>query len=84
MTAFKERVIKVVSSIKEGETMTYKQVAEVSGSQRAARAVGNIMRANKDDSVPCHRVIKSDGTIGGYNGFKGTKRELLLSEGVKI
>ena len=50
------------------------------GKPKAARAVGAIMRANHDPSVPCHRVVKSDGTLGGYNRGVERKRELLREE----
>lgn len=79
---FKERVIAVVKKIPKGKTMSYKQVAGKAGHPGAARAVGAIMRTNKDKSVPCHRVIRSDGTLGGYNAINGpSKRELLRREG---
>ena len=80
---FKSRVIEVVRAIPKGKTMSYTQVAEVAGSTGAARVVGNIMAKNIDKSVPCHRVIKSDGTIGGYNGLRGQKAKLLKAEKVK-
>lgn len=71
--------------IPKGETLTYKQVAEAAGSPNAARAVGNIMKSNYDPSVPCHRVIRSDGAMGGYNrGGVQSKKELLRSEGVML
>lgn len=60
--------------------MSYKEVAARAGHPGAARAVGAIMRTNKDKSVPCHRVIKSDGTLGGYNGLRGEKERLLRIE----
>jgi len=81
MVSFADNVIKIVSSIPKGETLTYKEVASLAGSPGAYRAVGTVMRGNKDDTIPCHRVIKSDGTLGEYNGLKGTKKELLISEG---
>ncbi len=85
MSNFKENVLSVVRKIKKGKIMTYKSVAERVSSPRAARAVGSIMRGNYDLSVPCHRVIKSDGTIGDYNrGGKQKKIEILKSEGVKF
>ncbi len=63
--------------------MTYGLVAARAGKPGAARAVGTIMANNDDKTVPCHRVIRSDGKIGGYNGINGpSKRELLVSEGV--
>ncbi len=81
--AFKERVVAVVKKIPRGKTMSYGQVAAAAGRPRAARAVGTIMAMNQDKQVPCHRVIRSDGKIGGYNGLQGTKskEELLRKEG---
>ncbi|MEN9390364.1 MAG: hypothetical protein RLZZ283_464 [Candidatus Parcubacteria bacterium] len=80
---FREKVIAIVKKIPKGKTMTYKQVAGKAGHPGAARAVGAIVRVNKDKSMPCHRVIRSDGTLGGYNGLQGTKskRALLIQEG---
>lgn len=80
---FRERVIQIVKKIPKGKTLSYKQVAGKAGHPGAARAVGAIMRVNKDKTVPCHRVIRSDGTLGGYNGLQGTKskRALLMREG---
>jgi len=81
--SFKERVVAVVRKIPRGKTMSYGQVAAIAGRPRAARAVGTIMAMNEDKRVPCHRVIRSDGKIGGYNGLQGTrsKEELLRREG---
>ncbi|MBV9349483.1 MAG: MGMT family protein [Patescibacteria group bacterium] len=75
---FKTRVIAVVKKIPKGKTMSYKEVAARAGHAGAARAVGSIMAANSDRSVPCHRVIRSDGKIGGYNGLQGTKDKMAL------
>lgn len=83
MTTFKEKVYAVVAKIPKGKTMTYQQVARLAGSPNAYRAVGNIMNKNPDTKkVPCHRVVRSDGTPGGY--ARGTSRKLaiLKSEGV--
>lgn len=77
---FREKVIAIVKKIPKGKTMTYKQVAGKAGHPGAARAVGAIMRVNKDKTVPCHRVIRSDGTLGGYNGIRGEKERLLRKE----
>lgn len=77
---FSDRVRAVVAKIPKGETMTYKQVAERAGSPRAFRAVGNILNKNYDPDVPCHRVVRSDGTIGGYNRGAERKREILREE----
>ena len=85
MTIFKEKVLDIVRNIKKGEVMTYGKVAEMAGTQGAARAVGTIMKNNYDLTVSCHRVVKSDGTIGNYNrGGKAKKIEILKSEGVEF
>lgn len=79
-TSFKAKVLKVVAQIPRGEVLTYKEVAQRAGSPRAYRAVGNILSRNNDLSVPCHRVIRSDGAIGGYNRGREMKSKLLQGE----
>lgn len=79
---FSEKVIAIVKTIPKGKVMTYGEVAKRAGNPRAARAVGMIMKNNKDQKVPCHRVVRADGDIGGYNGLRGKKEELLKEEGV--
>lgn len=79
---FKEKVLRVVSKIPKGKTKTYKEVAKLAGNERAARAVGVILSKNYNPNVPCHRVIRSDGMIGGYNRGKNKKVEILKKEGV--
>ena len=64
--------------------MTYKEVASAAGSSWAFRAVGNIMAANNNPAVPCHRVIHSDGTLGGYNGGVDKKEIKLRKEGLTV
>ena len=79
---FADKVRAIVKKIPEGESMTYKQVAARAGNPRAARAVGAIMRTNFDETIPCHRVVRSDGSMGGYNrGGTLRKHQLLRSEG---
>lgn len=80
-TQFRERVLAVVKAIPQGETLTYKEVAELAGNQLAARAVGAIMRTNWDPTIPCHRVIRSDGKLGGYNRGMRLKEKRLYAEG---
>ncbi|MFA5086952.1 MAG: MGMT family protein [Candidatus Paceibacterota bacterium] len=77
---FKDKVLAVVEKIPKGNTMTYKQVAKLAGSPKAYRAVGNILNKNYNPKIPCHRVIRSDGTVGGYNRGTKTKKELLEEE----
>ena len=77
---FKEKVLTVVAKIPEGKTMTYKQVAILAGNPRAYRAVGNILNKNRSSKVPCHRIIRSNGQIGGYNNGPAKKKFLLKKE----
>jgi len=77
---FKDRVRAIVATIPKGKVLTYKQVALLAGSPNAARAVGNVMRTNHDPNIPCHRVIKSDGTPGGYNRGGPSQKEARLRE----
>jgi methylated-DNA-[protein]-cysteine S-methyltransferase len=82
MKTFSEKVKDVVRKIPKGKTLTYKEVAKKAGNMRAARAVGTIMRGNYDPTVPCHRVIRSDGRIGNYNrGGQRAKEKILRAEG---
>ena len=71
-----------MSRIPKGEVLTYKHVAQKSGSPNAARAVGMILKRNTNTDILCHRVICSNGTMGGYNMLRGkSKKELLFEEG---
>jgi O-6-methylguanine DNA methyltransferase len=82
MKTFREKVIDIVRKIPKGGSMTYKQVAMKAGNPKAARAVGAIMRTNYDPEIPCHRVVRSDGGMGGYNRGGGErKRQILIDEG---
>jgi len=84
-TDFTSAVRAIVADIPKGEVRTYKEVAISAGKPKAARAVANIMAANYDPDVPCHRVIRSDGGLGGYNrGGTGVKAALLKREGVVL
>jgi O-6-methylguanine DNA methyltransferase len=78
---FKEKVLRIVRNIPKGKTLTYKEVAKLAGFPRAWRAVGNVLAQNKDPKIPCHRVIKTNGKIGGYNRGRELKRKLLQREG---
>ncbi len=83
--SFTDQVKIVVKKIQAGSVMSYKEVAEATGHPRAYRAVATIMAKNYDLAVPCHRVIKSDGSLGGYNrGGVEIKRMLLKKEGAII
>ena len=80
-----KKVLQVVSKIPKGKVLTYKQVASKADSPNASRSVGTIMKNNYDEKIPCHRVIKSDGTVGEYNrGGAKKKKEILKKEGVDL
>jgi O-6-methylguanine DNA methyltransferase len=83
--SFYSKVYEVVKQIPRGKVATYKEIAKAAGSPKAYRAVGTLMRNNPDlSTIPCHRVIGSDGRMRGYSAGKGiiTKVQLLKSEGV--
>lgn len=83
LTDFEKCVYRAVAKIPSGEVRSYKWVANAIGRPYAVRAVGNALHKNPYSlTVPCHRVIKSDGSIGGYAGGASKKMEMLLSEGV--
>lgn len=80
MTTFREKVYAVAARIPRGKVATYGQLARVAGKPRAARAVGAFMRTNPNmRSVPCHRVVGSNGALTGYAFGAGiaTKKEKL-------
>ena len=80
--SFAEKVHKVVIAIPKGSVKSYSEVAELAGSPKASRVVANLMAKNFDTNIPCHRVIRKDGTLGGYNrGGIEKKREILTKEG---
>lgn len=80
--SFAERVRDAVRQIPRGETKSYGEVASAIGHSGAARAVGTVMKNNYDPTVPCHRVIRADGSLGGYNrGGAVAKEQLLRAEG---
>ena len=81
MKTFTERVKQIVKRIPRGTVFTYLEVAKLAGSPNASRAVGSIMKKNFDPKIPCHRVVRADGKIGGYNrGGPAKKFELILME----
>ncbi len=81
---FREKVFQKVKKISKGKISTYKEVAQAIGYPRAFRAVGGALNKNINPVVPCHRVIKSDGVLGGYRSGSGKKARLLQTEGVII
>ena len=83
LSLFQKSVLRAIVDIPRGEVRSYQWVAARIGKPKAARAVGNALNANPYPIVvPCHRIIKSDGTIGGYASGVCKKRRLLKREGV--
>ena len=81
---FNERCYELLKLIPEGKVTTYKELARALGT-RAWRAVGSAMAKNKNLVViPCHRVVRSNGTIGQYASGTDKKSELLIEEGVTV
>lgn len=87
VTPFQRKVYEALLKIPKGEVRTYAQVARAIGRPMAARAVGQAVKRNRwAPAIPCHRVVRSDGELGGYSapGGLAAKRRLLAQEGVKI
>ena len=81
MLTFHEKAFAVVRKIPRGKVLTYQEVARRAGRPKAYRAVGNILTTNFDPKIPCHRVIRADGQLGGYNRGEAEKRKRLKKEG---
>ncbi len=80
-TDFEISVLEETRKIPYGKTKTYSDIAKAIGKPKAARAVGNALRKNRTPIlIPCHRVIKSDGTLGGFSMGLEWKRKLLEME----
>ena len=80
-TSFQQRVYAIVKRIPRGETRSYRWVAERLGDPKLARAVGQALTRNPSpETVPCHRVIRTDGSLGGYAWGASKKRHLLARE----
>jgi AraC family transcriptional regulator of adaptative response/methylated-DNA-[protein]-cysteine methyltransferase len=83
-TAFQREVWNQLLAIPAGKTRTYLDVAQAINRPKATRAVAQACGANPVAVVvPCHRVVMSDGSIGGYSGMPGVKKALLTAEGVE-
>lgn len=86
--SFKERVYKILQKVPNGKVTTYKEIAKILG-KKSYRAVGNALNKNprpgtRKNQVPCHRVIKSNGEVGGFESGTKNKIKLLEKEGIKI
>ena len=84
-TKFQLKVWNHLKSIPKGTVKTYKQVAIAINKPKAARAVANACAKNPyAPKIPCHRVIRSDGDLGGYSGRGGIKQKLKLLRSEKV
>ena len=92
MKEFQSQVLKACSAIPRGKVTTYRELARAIGRPRAWRAVANALASNPTPiKILCHRVVRSDGGMGGYTTSAGSpkagikrKMELLVSEGVEV
>ncbi|MBI5787109.1 MAG: MGMT family protein [Candidatus Niyogibacteria bacterium] len=83
-TAFERKIWAAAKRIPCGRVATYADIARIIGSPQAGRAVGNALNKNPYQSVPCHRVVRSDGAVGGYAHGARAKIRKLAAEGVLI
>ncbi len=74
----KQKIFNYLKTLKKGEITTYKFLAQKF--KTSPRAVGMILKSNKDKSVPCYKVIKSNGELGGYNGLLGKSKKELINK----
>ena len=80
---FAIQILKTLQTVPFGETVSYQELGERAGYPKAARAVGGVMSRNPFPIViPCHRVLRKNGSLGGYTGGIDIKKKLLKAEGV--
>lgn len=83
MKTFDEKCYELLGRVPKGKVVSYKQIAEKLGC-RAYHAVGKVMKTNYNKKVSCHRVVCSDGKIGGFNRGIKEKIRLLRKEGIEV
>src|SRR5262245_37611741 len=81
-----EKIYRVTRAIPPGRVATYGDIASAIRHPRAWRAVGNVLTQNRDPKIPCHRVVRADGNVGGFGYPEGTPRKVrqLRAEGVLV
>jgi methylated-DNA-[protein]-cysteine S-methyltransferase len=85
LTNFEKLVFNKLNQIPRGRVVTYKALAIAIGRRKSFRAVGNALnKNNKLIEIPCHRVVRADGSVGGYRLGSVKKRKLLSTEGIKF
>jgi len=80
---FDEKCYSLLVKVPKGKVTTYKKIANALGT-KAYRVVGNAMNKNPYNNIPCHRVVKANGEVGGFASGTKKKTEILKKEGVKI
>ncbi len=80
---FSQKVYALTKKIPKGKVTTYKQIAKAMKT-KAYQAVGNALNKNRNKDVPCHRVVKSNGEVGGFAGGTNEKIRILEKEGIEI
>ena len=87
-TPFQRKVYEAALKIPKGQVRSYAQIARAVGSPQAARAVGQALKRNRwAPAIPCHRVIASDGSLGGYSapgGLRAKRRRLRLERSLYV
>ena len=84
-TPFQLKVWNYLMKIPKGKVLTYKEVAKAIGKPKSYRAVGNAVGKNPfPPNIPCHRVVRSDGGIGGYSGKGGIDQKIRLLRSEKV
>ena len=82
---FSERVLRITARIPTGRVSTYRELAKALGGIKFSRAVGTALNRNPDPvKVPCHRVVRADGRVGGYSRGVAEKIRLLVKEGISV
>lgn len=85
LTEFEKEVLGMIKKISRGRVTTYAKIARAIGRSKASRAVGNVLHKNPyAPKRPCHRVVKSDGRLGGFARGAGKKEQLLEAEGIIV
>lgn len=85
LNPFRKSVLLALAKVPAGRAVSYSRLAELAGCPGAARAAGTVMAGNPLPlALPCHRVVRSDGSLGGFGGGLKMKRQLLEMEGVEF
>ncbi len=85
MATLEKKVFELVKMVPDGRVTTYREIARALGKAKLARAVGNALNGNRDlENVPCFKVVRSDGTVGGYVLGVDEKIRRLKKSGVEV